>query len=146
MKTAAALTAPSGRRTKKVPWRHGLAALSFGLVVSTGAQAQSASVPENNLPLLLGWGLAGLVTAVGPQLGGLPATGLRLTLNDARHFAFDPPGRSPATRLGVEWSPATSRFGLEKGSRAFSLQLDANTRMSLRVRRSGVVVAVRAQF
>lgn len=48
------------------------------------------------------------------------------------------------TKLGLEWKPATSRFGFEH--RSFGVQLQSGYRMSLRVRGGGLGVYLRGQF
>lgn len=48
------------------------------------------------------------------------------------------------TKVGLEWKPATSRFGFE--NRSIGFQLQSGYRMSLRVRGGGVGVYLRGQF
>lgn len=48
------------------------------------------------------------------------------------------------TKVGLEWKPATSRFGFEH--RSIGVQLQSGYRMSLRVRGGGVGVYLRGQF
>jgi hypothetical protein len=48
------------------------------------------------------------------------------------------------TKVGLEWKPATSRFGFEH--RSIGVQLQSGYRMSLRVRGGGLGVYLRGQF
>ncbi|HUG25321.1 hypothetical protein [Piscinibacter sp.] len=48
------------------------------------------------------------------------------------------------TRVGLEWKPATSRFGFEH--RSFGLQLDSGYRLSLRARSGGLALYLRGKF
>jgi hypothetical protein len=48
------------------------------------------------------------------------------------------------TKLGMEWKPAKSRFGLE--NRSVGIQFDSGYRISLGARKGGLGVYLRSQF
>ena len=48
------------------------------------------------------------------------------------------------TKVGMEWKPATSRFGFE--NRSLSIQLQSGYRMSLRAKGGGLGIYLRGQF
>jgi len=62
----------------------------------------------------------------------------------ARHLAADAMPDLYATKVGMEWKPATSRLGFE--NRALGLQLQSGYRMSLRVKGGGLGVYFRGKF
>ncbi len=49
-----------------------------------------------------------------------------------------------ATKVGLEWKPATSRFGFEH--RSIGIQLQSGYRMSLRAKGGGLGIYLRGQF
>ncbi len=53
-------------------------------------------------------------------------------------------GVDMGTRVGLEWMPAKSNFGLAQG--ALGLQLESGYRLSLKLRRGGPTVYLRGQF
>lgn len=62
----------------------------------------------------------------------------------ARHLAADAMPDLYATKVGMEWKPASSRFGFE--NRALGFQLQSGYRMSLRVKGGGLGVYFRGNF
>lgn len=62
----------------------------------------------------------------------------------ARRLATEAMPDLYATKVGMEWKPATSRFGFEH--RSLGIQLQSGYRMSLRIRGGGVGVYFRGQF
>jgi hypothetical protein len=62
----------------------------------------------------------------------------------ARRLAADAMPDLYATKVGMEWKLATSRFGFE--NRSLGLQLQSGYRMSLRVRGGGLGVYFRGNF
>lgn len=71
------------------------------------------------------------------------ASGVR-GANSLRDFSTDPLAPGGETKLGVEWKPAKSALGLERG--AIGLQLDSGYRLSLRTRRGGAAIYLRGKF
>lgn len=58
--------------------------------------------------------------------------------------ALPPAGGYINTKVGMEWKPASSRFGLDGG--ALGMQFDSGYRLSLKARRDGIRVYLRGQF
>jgi hypothetical protein len=96
------------------------------------------------------------------RLGAMPTmnVGVRYRLSE-QHLVFAnasgihgasgtrEPGADPfaddvRTKLGVEWKPAKSALGLERG--AIGLQLDSGYRLSLRTKRGGAALYLRGKF
>jgi len=49
-----------------------------------------------------------------------------------------------STKVGMEWKPATSRFGLDHG--ALGVQFNSGYRLSFKARKDGLRIYLRGQF
>lgn len=115
--------------------RRGAAQVGFGI----GAVGRPALQGEPGAPAIA-WSASTLSLGLRWRLGARSM--LYADASDARAAA--PGGDLYATRLGVEWARAPSRFGFEKG--AFGLRLDSGYRMSLRLRHGGLGIYLRSRF
>jgi hypothetical protein len=96
--------------------------------------------------------------AVGPATlsGAAPmvSIGMRYRLGTGSAFfadasgvhalAPDTTGAYVSTKVGMEWKPAQSRFGIDGG--ALGIHLDSGYKLSLKARRDGLGVYLRNQF
>lgn len=71
-------------------------------------------------------------------------TALYADATSARRLATDAMPDLYAAKVGMEWKPATSRFGFE--NRSIGLQLQSGYRMSLRFKGGGLGVYFRGKF
>lgn len=62
----------------------------------------------------------------------------------ARGLGGDPAATQVTTKLGLEWKPARSSLGFERG--ALGMQLDSGMRLSLKSRRGGPALYLRNTF
>ena len=62
----------------------------------------------------------------------------------ARGLGADPAGAYYNTKVGVEWKPAKSRLGFDRG--VLGLQFDSGYKLSLKARRGGLALYLRSQF
>lgn len=119
--------------------RHGRSDLGFG--VGTLGFVPRPEVPGSTTTLLapmptvtLGW----RYRVSGDTAVYADATGVRSWAGDG------PMPGIVATKVGLEWKPARSRFGFEHRSIGFELQ--SGYRMSLRAKGGGLGVYLRGQF
>lgn len=118
--------------------RHGRADVGVGVgtlgLVPRPDAASGATLLDARPTVTLGW----RYRLNGEAAVYADATGVRSLAGDAGM-----PG-IVNTKVGLEWKPATSRFGFEH--RSLGIQLQSGYRMSLRVRGGGLGVYLRGQF
>jgi len=82
--------------------------------------------------------------SVGMRYRVSPESAFFADASGARALPPDTSGGYVATKVGMEWKPATSRFGFDGG--ALGIHLDSGYKLSLKARRNGVGVYLRGQF
>jgi hypothetical protein len=132
---------------------NGLAGVDYRLWMSRGRAA-------------FGVGIGTLAYVQPPPMGGVAGpttlTGATPTLSVGMRYrmtkesavfadALGAPGLPPDsnggylnTKVGLEWKPATSRFGFDRG--ALGIHLDSGYRLSVRARRGGLGLYLRGEF
>ena len=84
------------------------------------------------------------MVSLGLRLRVTPESALYADASSARGMAIDSGADLYNAKLGMEWKPRKSRFGLEKGS--LGIHFDSGYRVSLRARHGGLGVVLRSQF
>lgn len=95
--------------------------------------------------LLLTWLCPAM--AAGPQTLSIRMSDEHLlfaSASNVRGLGADPAATRLSTKIGVQWQPAVSRFGLEQG--AIGMQWDSRYRLSLRARHGGPMLFLRGRF
>jgi hypothetical protein len=143
---ATALT-PDGRQMNELAavqyrlWKsHGRA--DFGVGLGTIGYVQPALGLRADGPVALS-GATPLVS-IGMRYRVSAESAVFADASGTRALPSDTGGPYVSTKIGMEWKPAQSHFGLEGG--ALRIQFDSGYKLSLKARRDGLGVYLRSQF